>query len=291
MADAEDKNKYKKMKPVSDAPQPLKPEAAESLPTAEVDEGVHEGNVGSRPQAEQERDAGLASSRQAHATAGGVPALRGEGADASAANRTPLTGAQPAPEKKPDLVRASQVRAAYEHPFAIRLTHWVNAVSVFVLVTSGLRIFRAFPSFGPKIPGAYTRRMAGWRAPVALHFHVALCGDRSHLYFLSVSKRPLSHSTLQAQGHSRRMADGSALLLLWAEASCNGTIQSAAEAGVHVDGWIRGAVISDRTCLVQTGAVFVAGISFWRIPLVEFLLDALRMEARAGIPGLTCIPC
>jgi Ni/Fe-hydrogenase b-type cytochrome subunit len=44
------------------------------------------------------------------------------------------------------------VRAAYEHPLAIRITHWVNAISLFVLVTSGLRIFRAFPSFGPKIP-------------------------------------------------------------------------------------------------------------------------------------------
>ena len=60
--------------------------------------------------------------------------------------------AQPAAEKKSELVRTTKVRAAYEHPFAIRLTHWVNAVSVFVLVTSGLRIFRAFPSFGPKIP-------------------------------------------------------------------------------------------------------------------------------------------
>jgi len=44
------------------------------------------------------------------------------------------------------------VRAAYEHPLAIRVTHWVNAVSLFVLIGSGLRIFRAFPSFGPKIP-------------------------------------------------------------------------------------------------------------------------------------------
>jgi len=44
------------------------------------------------------------------------------------------------------------VRAAYEHPLPIRLTHWVNAISLFVMVTSGLRIFRAFPSFGPKIP-------------------------------------------------------------------------------------------------------------------------------------------
>jgi len=46
----------------------------------------------------------------------------------------------------------SLVRAAYEHPLPIRITHWVNAISLFVMVTSGLRIFRAFPSFGPKIP-------------------------------------------------------------------------------------------------------------------------------------------
>ncbi len=44
------------------------------------------------------------------------------------------------------------VPAAYEHPLAIRITHWVNAISLFVLATSGLQIFRAFPSFGPKIP-------------------------------------------------------------------------------------------------------------------------------------------
>jgi Ni/Fe-hydrogenase b-type cytochrome subunit len=47
---------------------------------------------------------------------------------------------------------AELVRAAYEHPLAIRITHWVNAISLFVMITSGLRIFRAFPSFGPKIP-------------------------------------------------------------------------------------------------------------------------------------------
>ena len=63
------------------------------------------------------------------------------------------TAAAPAPgepvvkAEEPDLVRA-----AYEHPLAIRITHWVNAISLFVMVASGLRIFRAFPSFGPKIP-------------------------------------------------------------------------------------------------------------------------------------------
>src|SRR6202163_2646846 len=42
--------------------------------------------------------------------------------------------------------------AVYEHPFVVRLCHWVNAVSLFVMAGSGLQIFRAFPSFGPKIP-------------------------------------------------------------------------------------------------------------------------------------------
>ena len=42
--------------------------------------------------------------------------------------------------------------AAYEHPLPIRLCHWLNAVSLVVLIASGLRIFRAFPSFGPRLP-------------------------------------------------------------------------------------------------------------------------------------------
>lgn len=41
---------------------------------------------------------------------------------------------------------------AYEHPWIVRLTHWVNSVALLVMIASGLQIFRAFPSFGPKIP-------------------------------------------------------------------------------------------------------------------------------------------
>ena len=43
-------------------------------------------------------------------------------------------------------------RAVYEHPFIVRLCHWVNTVALFAMVGSGLQIFRAFPSFGAKIP-------------------------------------------------------------------------------------------------------------------------------------------
>ena len=42
--------------------------------------------------------------------------------------------------------------AVYEHPFIVRICHWVNAVALFVMVESGMQIFRAFPSFGAKIP-------------------------------------------------------------------------------------------------------------------------------------------
>src|SRR5271170_1504522 len=63
------------------------------------------------------------------------------------------TAADPAPvEPAAKAEEPELVRAAYEHPLLIRITHWVSAVSLFVMVTSGLRIFRAFPSFGPKIP-------------------------------------------------------------------------------------------------------------------------------------------
>jgi len=57
---------------------------------------------------------------------------------------------EPAPERAKPIER--RVAAAYEHPWVVRITHWFSAATIFVMVTSGLRIFRAFPSFGPKIP-------------------------------------------------------------------------------------------------------------------------------------------
>jgi len=53
-----------------------------------------------------------------------------------------------APEEEPVVL----ARAVYEHPLVVRWCHWLNAISLFVMVGSGLQIFRAFPSFGAKIP-------------------------------------------------------------------------------------------------------------------------------------------
>ena len=49
-------------------------------------------------------------------------------------------------------VRGRRHTYAREHPAVVRFTHWLNAVTLTVLSASGLEIFRAFPSFGSKIP-------------------------------------------------------------------------------------------------------------------------------------------
>ena len=55
------------------------------------------------------------------------------------------SGAQTgAPEAKQE-ERMRMVTAAYEHPWVIRFTHWLNAVAVFVLAASGLRIVLTDP--------------------------------------------------------------------------------------------------------------------------------------------------
>jgi thiosulfate reductase cytochrome b subunit len=48
--------------------------------------------------------------------------------------------------------RGRKWRAIFEHPAPVRLAHWAIAISVPLLALSGLQIFRAFPSFGAKIP-------------------------------------------------------------------------------------------------------------------------------------------
>jgi len=46
----------------------------------------------------------------------------------------------------------ASTQPVYEHPWIVRFSHWTNALAILVLTLSGLQIFDAFPSFGPKIP-------------------------------------------------------------------------------------------------------------------------------------------
>jgi thiosulfate reductase cytochrome b subunit len=55
------------------------------------------------------------------------------------------------------------------HPLAVRITHWINAVAIFIMVLSGWRIYNAAPLFNFTFPGAVT--LGGWLGGALLwHF-------------------------------------------------------------------------------------------------------------------------
>ena len=56
------------------------------------------------------------------------------------------------------------------HPLVVRITHWINALAIFIMVTSGWRIYNASPLFDFKIPNELT--LGGWLAG-ALQWHFA----------------------------------------------------------------------------------------------------------------------
>lgn len=56
------------------------------------------------------------------------------------------------------------------HPLVVRITHWINVLAVFVMVTSGWQIYNASPLFSFTFPSAIT--LGGWLAG-ALQWHFA----------------------------------------------------------------------------------------------------------------------
>ena len=56
------------------------------------------------------------------------------------------------------------------HPLLIRITHWINALAILVMVTSGWKIYNASPIFDFSFPDGAT--LGGWLAG-ALQWHFA----------------------------------------------------------------------------------------------------------------------
>jgi thiosulfate reductase cytochrome b subunit len=55
------------------------------------------------------------------------------------------------------------------HPVWVRVTHWINAIAMFVMITSGWEIYNASPLFGFTYPKSIT--LGGWLAGALLwHF-------------------------------------------------------------------------------------------------------------------------
>lgn len=65
---------------------------------------------------------------------------------------------------------AIALRSTPIHPVWMRVTHWLNAIAVLVLITSGWRIYDASPLFGFSFPAAFT--LGGWLGG-ALQWHFA----------------------------------------------------------------------------------------------------------------------
>ena len=56
------------------------------------------------------------------------------------------------------------------HPLVVRITHWINAFAILIMVASGWRIYNASPLFEFKFPSDWT--LGGWLAG-ALQWHFA----------------------------------------------------------------------------------------------------------------------
>ena len=65
---------------------------------------------------------------------------------------------------------ASTAETVRIHPLIVRITHWVNAFAILIMVVSGWRIYNASPLFDFKFPAALT--LGGWLAG-ALQWHFA----------------------------------------------------------------------------------------------------------------------
>jgi thiosulfate reductase cytochrome b subunit len=78
--------------------------------------------------------------------------------------------AQPARAAVESLPSTKGSRAAPVHPLWLRATHWLNAIAVVLMVTSGWRIYNASPVYAMRFPGEMT--LGGWLGG-ALQWHFA----------------------------------------------------------------------------------------------------------------------
>ena len=70
----------------------------------------------------------------------------------------------------PEASHAVRLRPKNSHPRWLRLAHWLNALAVLVMVTSGWRIYNASPLYGFNFPNSIT--LGGWLGG-ALQWHFA----------------------------------------------------------------------------------------------------------------------
>ena len=72
-------------------------------------------------------------------------------------------------DKPRRMLRSGTIHSRTVHPRIVRLTHWVNAAAMIVMIMSGLQIHNAYPIAPFRFPGAVT--LGGWLGGALLwHF-------------------------------------------------------------------------------------------------------------------------
>ena len=98
-----------------------------------------------------------------------------------------------------------------QHPAVVRVCHWTFALSLLVLIGSGLEVFAAFPSFGEKLPASdlfvppSVVRIGGWLGG-ALQWHFTFAWPLAAamvLYFTYQFVSGNVHQVLFASGDVR----------------------------------------------------------------------------------------
>lgn len=112
------------------------------------------------------------------------------------------------PDKTADFSSGSTVLV---HPLLVRVTHWINALAILVMITSGWRIYNASPLFDFKFPRDIT--LGGWLGG-AIQWHFAamwllvingliyvaygFVSGRFRNRFLPITPRAVLHDVLEA---------------------------------------------------------------------------------------------
>ncbi len=159
--------------------------------------------------------------------------------------------------------------AVYEHPFIVRFCHWLNAVALFVMVGSGLQIFRAFPSFGAKIPQKdllnWPKAFAigGWLGG-ALQWHLTFMW-----IYIGTGLVYFGYQVFSGNYKQVLFVRGD-LSGVWpmvrhyfffrTQAASKGNLQPAAETSLYDCDRVGGAIGGDGSGGVEAGAVFLVGM-------------------------------
>jgi len=175
-------------------------------------------------------------------------------------------------------------RAVYEHPLVVRLCHWINAVALFVMVGSGLQIFRAFPSFGTKIPQKdllhWPRAFAigGWLGG-GLQWHLTFMWIYIATGVFYLGYQLFSGNYRQVLFTPRDIPGVwpmEALLLFRSEATGSRSLQPSAETRLHNRDRTGGSISTYRSRGVEADSILLAGVDDGRVSLCAHL--ALRSD-------------